>query len=119
MTKAALLALVTLSSLPVAPADAAPAAAFNVLEYGAVADGRTKNTAALQRAINACSASGGGTLWFPAGKYLTGSLHLESNLTLHLEAGAELLYSGDPADSPLVPSRWECTNVFTHAPLLY
>jgi polygalacturonase len=119
MTKFALLALLTLSPVPAVTADAAPVAAINVLEHGAVADGRTKNTAALQRAIDACAAAGGGTVWFPAGKYLTGSLRLENNLTLHLEAGAELLYSGDPADSPLVPSRWECTNVFTHAPLLY
>lgn len=92
---------------------------INVLDHGVVPDGRTKNTAALHRAIAACKAAGGGTVWFPAGRYLTGSLNLESNLILHLEAGAELLYSGDPADSPIVPSRWECTNVFNHAPLIY
>lgn len=98
---------------------AVPSAIYNVLEHGAVPDGTTKNTAALQKAIATCAAAGGGTLWFPAGKYLTGSLHLESNLTLHLDAGAELLYSGDPADSPLVQSRWECTNAFTYSPLIY
>jgi polygalacturonase len=92
---------------------------FNALDYGAVPDGRTKNTAAFARAVAACAAGGGGTLVVPAGKYLTGSIQLESNLTLQLEAGAELLYSGDPADSPIVSARWECTNVFTHAPLLY
>jgi polygalacturonase len=97
----------------------ATSAAFNVLDYGAVPDGRTKNTAAFAKAVAACAAAGGGTLVVPPGKYLTGSIQLESNLTLQLEAGAELLYSGDPADSPIVASRWECTNVFTHAPLIY
>jgi polygalacturonase len=56
---------------------------------------------------------------FPAGRYLTGAIVLESNITLWLDAGAELLYSGDPADSPLVPSRWESTRAYTHAPLIY
>ena len=102
-----------------APAPGRTPAVFNALDYGAVPDGRTKNTAAFARAVAACAAAGGGTLVVPAGKYLTGSIALESNLTLRLEAGAELLYSGDPADSPIVPARWECTNVFTHAPLIY
>lgn len=92
---------------------------FNVTEFGAVGDGTTKNTAAFAQAVAACAAAGGGTVWVPAGKYLTGSVALESNITLHLDAGSELLYSGDPADSPIVPSRWECTNVFTYAPLIY
>lgn len=94
-------------------------AVFNVLDYGAVPDGKTKNTAAIAKAIAACAEAGGGTIVFPAGKYLTGSVMPESNQTLHFEAGSELLYSGDPADSPIVASRWECTNVFTHASLIY
>ncbi len=94
-------------------------AVFNVLDYGAVPDGKTKNTGAFAQAIAACTAAGGGTVTVPAGKYLTGAIMMESNLTLHLDAGAELLYSSDPADSPLVKSRWECTNVYTHATLIY
>ncbi len=101
------------------PLAAAPAAFFNVRDFGAVPDGRTKDTAAIARTVAACAAAGGGTVDFPAGRYLTGSIQLESNVTLHLEAGAEVLYSPDPADSPLVPSRWECTNAWTHAPLVY
>lgn len=98
-----------------------PAAAgrFNVLDFGVQPDGTTLVTAALQRAIASIKAAGGGTLYFPPGRYLTGSLALESNLTLHLEAGAELLYSGDPAHSPLVESRWEGTTAWTPGPLLY
>ena len=100
-------------------ASAAQTGVFNILDYGAVPDGKTKNTAAIAQAIAACAAAGGGTIQFPAGKFLTGSIMPESNQTLHFEAGAELLYSGDPADSPIVASRWECTNVFTHASLIY
>jgi polygalacturonase len=119
MMKSVLFAVLALLSFSCPLAAAAGAAVFNVLDYGAVADGQTKNTAALQKAINACRDAGGGTVWVPAGKFLTGALFLESNLTLHLDAGAELLYSGDAVDSPIVAARWECTNVFTHAPLIY
>lgn len=90
-----------------------------VTAHGAVGDGRTLNTRAFAAAVAACVKAGGGTVLVPPGRYLTGSIRLESNLTLHLEAGAELLYSGNPEDSPLVRSRWEGTNVYTHAPLIY
>lgn len=104
--------------LSVRLAGAAPGI-YNVLEHGVVPDGVTKNTSALATVIAEIKAAGGGTLYFPPGRYLTGSVHLESNLTLHLEAGATLLYSADPADSPLVPSRWEGTTAWTYGPLLY
>jgi hypothetical protein len=109
---AALLALVL-------PVFAATPTVFNVLDHGVVPDGTTKNTAAIAGVIAKIKEAGGGTLYFPPGRYLTGSVHLESNLTLHLEAGATLLYSGDPADSPLVPSRWEGTTAWTYGPLIY
>jgi polygalacturonase len=106
--------------LAVAPlAPAATPAYFNVLDYGASPDGSTNDTAAIGRAVAACAAAHGGTLVFPAGHYLTGSIMLESNMTLDLEAGSELLYSPNPEDSPIVPSRWESTNAYTHAPLIY
>lgn len=98
---------------------AASPAVYNALDHGVVPDGTTKNTAALAAVIAQIKTAGGGTLYFPPGRYLTGSVHLENNLTLHLEAGAVLLYSGDPTDSPLVQSRWEGTTAWTHGPLLY
>jgi hypothetical protein len=98
---------------------AAPPVVYNAVDHGIVADGTTKNTAAIAAVIAQINAAGGGTLYFPPGRYVTGSVHLESNLTLHLEAGATLLYSGDPADSPLVESRWEGTTAWTYGPLLY
>jgi polygalacturonase len=105
--------------LAYAPAALATEGLFNVRDYGAVPDGRTLDTAAFARATAACAAAGGGTLFVPAGRYLTGSVQLFSNTTLQLEGGAEMLYSGNPADSPLVASRWEGTSAFIHAPLIY
>ncbi len=71
---------------------------FNVRKYGAIEDGRAKETAAIQRAIDACQTAGGGTVYFPSGNYLSGSLHLKSNVTLHLDSGATILGSKDQAD---------------------
>lgn len=66
---------------------------FNVIGYGAVPDGKTLNTVAIQKAIDDCSQQGGGTVRIPAGTYLSGTLHLRSRMTLSLEAGATLLGS--------------------------
>jgi len=65
----------------------------NVCDFGAVGDGRTKDTAAIQRAIDA-----GGMVYFPPGVYVSGTLYLKSNGGLHLGAGAVLLASPDKAD---------------------
>ncbi|MER5436310.1 pectinesterase family protein [Streptomyces sp. NPDC002588] len=67
--------------------------------YGAKADGATKDTAALQKAINACA--GKGTVELTAGKYLSGALTLAADMTLQLDSGATLLASQDAADYPL------------------
>ena len=72
--------------------------AFNVRQLGAVGDGMAKDTAAVQKAIDACAAAGGGTVFFPAGTYLCGSLHLQSRLALYLDAGAIIKASPDEAD---------------------
>jgi len=86
--------------------------------FGATGNGQTLDTIALQSAIDACARNGGGTVFLPAGKYLTGTLFFRDNLTLHLDAGATLLGSHDPADYPVTPNRWEGEEQFTHAPLL-
>lgn len=67
-------------------------------ENGATGDGRTLDTAAINRAIDACNASGGGVVYLPPGVYLSGCVLLKSNVTLYLEAGATLLGSKDIAD---------------------
>ena len=73
---------------------------YNVLQQGVVGDGKTLNTQSLQSAIDALHAKGGGQLYFPAGRYLTGSLQLKSNVTLYLEKEAMLLGSTSPYDYP-------------------
>jgi hypothetical protein len=66
---------------------------FNVLSYGAKPDGKTDNTRALQKTIAAAASSGGGVVWFPAGAFVTGVLHLRSNVELRLSEKAVLLGS--------------------------
>lgn len=89
----------------------------NPRNFGAAGDGATLDTSALQAAIDSCAGEGG-TVWIPAGNYVTGSLFLHSNLTLYLDAGATLLGSEDPNDYPIIESRWEGTHQLTYAPLI-
>ena len=70
---------------------------FNVIHYGAKADGMTKDTKAIQSAIDA-AAEKGGTVYFPCGKYLSGTVRLKSFVTFFLDAGATLLGSPDNSD---------------------
>ena len=72
------------------------AAVFDVRDHGAAGDGKVADTVALNRAVDACAAAGGGQVLFPRGKYLTGTVHLRSNVTLLLEAGAEIVGHPDP-----------------------
>jgi polygalacturonase len=74
----------------------------NVRHYGAKGDGTTKDTAAIQAAIDACANKGGGTVTLPAGNYLSAPIVLKSNITLHLDEGATLLGSTDHADYPAI-----------------
>lgn len=76
------------------------------------------DTRALQDAIDAKARSGGGTVRVAAGRYVTGALVLRDDITLELEAGATLVGSEDPADYPLVETRWEGRHQITHAPLI-
>ncbi len=81
----------------------AETACYSAVDFGAVGDGKTLNTAALQTAINFLPE--GGRLVLPTGQYLTGALMLKSHMTLELEEGAVLLGSTDKADYPVVPGN--------------
>ncbi|GAB3533789.1 exopolygalacturonase PelB [Pontibacter brevis] len=93
---------------------------FNITDYGARGDGKADNSTAIKEAIEACSKAGGGRVVVPAGKYLSGPIYLESNVNLHLEKGATILFSTNPKDYlPLVFTRWEGVELMNYSPLVY
>lgn len=75
---------------------------FDVRQFGAVADGQTLNTTAIQAAVDACAAAGGGRVVVPAGNFVSGAIYLKSRVELHLAAGAVLRGSRDFKDYPLM-----------------
>ena len=99
--------IVTVLLLSALALEAAPSAAsFNVRSYGATGDGQHLETAALNKAVAACAKAGGGTVYLPPGKYLTGTITLKSHVILDLDAGATLLASENPEDYPLCQDPW-------------
>jgi polygalacturonase len=70
---------------------ASAAGVYDIRDYGAAGDGETLDTPAIHKAIEACSAAGGGQVLFPPGRYLSGTVHLKSHVTLFLQAGATLV----------------------------
>jgi polygalacturonase len=80
---------------------------FNVRDFGALATGTNKDTAAFQKALDTCAISGGGEVLVPAGNYLIGSVQLGNRTVLRLETNAVLTGSPDPDDYPMLDVRWE------------
>ncbi|MBP6181987.1 MAG: glycoside hydrolase family 28 protein [Flavobacterium sp.] len=90
---------------------------FNILDFGAKGDGVTKNTLAIQKAINACTK--GGTVYIPAGVFMSGALYLKSDMTLYIAEGGTLKGSTDMQDYyPLILNRFEGWEMKTLASLL-
>jgi len=85
-----------------------PARDFLITKYGSI-----------NEAIEACARAGGGRVVVPKGDYLTGPIRLRSHVELHLEAGATLRFSQDPARYPLVLTRWEGVELMNYSPLIY
>jgi polygalacturonase len=71
---------------------------YNILDFGARGDGKTINTAAINKAVEACNKKGGGTVLIPPGKFVTGTVVLLSNVNFHLEPGSVLIGSRDTTD---------------------
>lgn len=93
---------------------------FDIREEGAVGDGETLSTAAIQKTIDRCAAAGGGTVYFPRGTWLSGTIELRSHVALSLEAGSRLLGSPNLRDYPERISRVPTyTSKYTARSLIY
>ena len=135
-TRLYLIALIAVSALPLQASEAGwnqvpeilarivpptfPARDFDITAYGALSGGEQDSTAAIAKAIAACSAVGGGRVLVPRGEYLTGAIHLDSNVNLHIAEGATLKFTTNPkAYLPAVPTRFEGMECLNYSPLIY
>jgi len=97
-----------------------PDRVFDISRYGAAGDGIKDCSEAFLRAIHACSRAGGGHVLVPAGDFLTGAIHLRSNVDLHLLEGATLRFIRDPLRYlPPVYTRWEGVECMSYSPFIY
>jgi polygalacturonase len=97
-----------------------PDRTFNITDYGAIGDGNTNCTQAFKKAITAVSKAGGGKVIVPPGTFLTGAIHLKSNINLYVSEGAVIKFSTDPnAYLPAVYTRWEGIECMNYSPLIY
>ena len=93
---------------------------FDMKQLGADAKGIKPCTKLINQTIEKAASEGGGTIYFPAGTYLTATIHMKSNITLHLESGAIVRFSDRFEDYlPFVTARWEGTVMQTLSPLIY
>ena len=95
-----------------------PAKVFAINDYGAVGDGVTLNTTAFNKTIKACSDAGGGHVDVPVGIWLTGPIELKSNIDLHVQRGAILLFTKDHTQYPMIRSS-NSSNTYTTASPIY
>ncbi len=107
-------------AMPQLQRPAFPDRAFNIRDYGAVDGGQKINTAAFAGAIAACADAGGGRVIVPVGRWLTGPIHLRSNVNLHLDEGAEIIFSDRPEDYlPPVFVRVGGVELFNYSPFVF
>lgn len=96
-----------------------PDRVFDITKYGARPDATALNTKSIADAIDACAKAGGGRVLVPPGKFLTGAIHLKSNVELHVSEGATLLFDTNPSSYPIVFTRWEGMECMNYSPLIY
>ena len=93
---------------------------FEITRYGAVADGAKDCTSAISQAIDACTKAGGGRVVVPSGVFLSGPVHLKSNVDLHIAGGATLRFVRDPKRYlPLIYTRWEGLECLNYSAFIY
>lgn len=92
----------------------------NVKDYGAIGNGKRKNSEAIKKAVDDCFQKGGGNVIFPAGKWLTGQIHFKSNINIHLEKDAEIIFTTDFDDYlPVVFSKFQGMEYYNFSPPIY
>jgi len=92
----------------------------SIVSFGAVKGNKEKNSQAISQAIDKVNNAGGGTVIVPKGEWITGKIHFKSNVNLHLEKGALLLFSENPNDYlPAVHTTWEGMECYNYSPLIY
>jgi polygalacturonase len=97
-----------------------PSREFPITKFGAVGDGSAMCTDAIDKAIAACRAAGGGHVVVPAGRFITGAIRLQSGVDLHLVENATLAFSRDARDYlPAVFTRWEGVELMNYSPFIY
>lgn len=93
---------------------------FLITDFGAVKGDKEKTSEAISKAIAKANKAGGGIVVIPEGEWLTKKIHFKSNVNLHLNKGAVLLFSEDPKDYlPAVRSTWEGYECYNYSPLIY
>ena len=103
--------------LPTVPTPVFADKTFSISDYAAVNDGKTLNTRAFANAIDACNKAGGGRVIVPAGSWLTGPIELKSNVDLHLEKDAKILFTKDHKQYPLIKAGGSSSNVVPASPI--
>jgi polygalacturonase len=96
-----------------------PQKSLSIRDFGAVGDGVADNTRAFTKAIEQADKNNGGKIVVGAGTYLTGPIHLKSDVNLHLEQGAVIVFNDNFADWPAIRSRWEGVECYGYSPCIY
>lgn len=92
---------------------------FDITKFGAVPGAKADCTEAFARAIEACNKAGGGRVVVPKGEFLTGAIHLKSNVNLHVSKGATIKFSTDENKYPIVFTRWEGMELMSYSAFIY
>lgn len=100
--------------------DFSNSAKFPITDFGAKQGDQEQTSKAIAKAIEKANQVGGGTVVIPQGEWLTGKIHLKSNVNLHLNKGAVLFFSDKPEDYlPPVHTTWEGLECYNYSPLIY
>jgi polygalacturonase len=96
-----------------------PQKSLSIRDFGAVADGIADNTQVFKNAIEQCYKNNGDKIIVPAGTYLTGPIHLKSNINLYLDEGTVILLGDNLDEWPPIKSRWEGVECYGYSPCIY